>query len=67
MNARRLTDEQLDELLHILVHKLHSNRDDTDKDKLREALDKLRDDYPNANHMIEEHVGNMGVNVDDDD
>jgi hypothetical protein len=66
MNQQRLTDEQLDELLLILVIKLHLKRDDTDKDKLREALAKIENDYPQAGFMIEEHVANMGYDPYDD-
>jgi hypothetical protein len=33
---------------------------------LREALDKLRGDYLNADHLAEEHVANMGIDVWDD-
>jgi hypothetical protein len=60
-----LNDEQLDELtLRLVVHRSNVKEGTPEHDRVVEALRKIRTQYPQAGHMIDKHVLNMGEQWD---
>jgi hypothetical protein len=61
MNARRLTDQQLDELIHYLAHTISGNEEGSQQHTAAlQILEDLFEKYSNAEHTAEEHFVNMG-------
>jgi hypothetical protein len=61
----RLNAQQLDELVHHLVHRQsNAEKGSAEYSSAREALIKLMAQYPDAGHMVDEHRSNMGEQWD---
>jgi len=57
-----LDDEQLDELVHHLVHRrANAEKGSQEASSASAALQKLFEQYPQAVHLAMEHVHNMGM------
>jgi hypothetical protein len=56
-----LSPEQLDELvLHLVIRRANAEKGSAEPNAAEAALDKLFEQYPDAEHMAMEHVHNMG-------
>ena len=62
-----LSPEQLDELvLHLVIRRSYAKKGSDEYNALGEALRKITAQYPDADHLVEEHISNMGVDVWED-
>ena len=62
-----LSPEQLDELvLHLVIRRSYAKEGSKEAKAAVAALEKVMAQYPEAQHLAEEHVANMGVDVWED-
>jgi hypothetical protein len=60
-----LSPEQLDELvLHLVIRRSYAERGSAEANAAEAALEKLFAQYPEAQHLAEDHVSNIPAGYD---